>query len=120
MPEACAKELKATQPSDTHILLNPSETVNLMSVITLESFSKLSRVLRVTAYVVKFVSQCISRVRKCDSTLSKELTAAEILDAENLLVREVQRALTDHNDFGTWKTQFGLFVKEEYGDVKGN
>ena len=115
MPEACVKELKVTQSRSTHTMLNSS----VASVINLEKFSKLSKLLWVTVYELRFVKQCISRVKKDGTTFSNELSAAEILEAENMLVRESQRALIDHKNFSTWKTQFGLFLKGSVWRCKG-
>ena len=60
MPEGCFKELKATQQGGTHTLLSSGESINLSCIINCHDFSKLSRLLRVTAYVIRIV-----RVLKC-------------------------------------------------------
>ncbi|XP_065902306.1 uncharacterized protein [Dysidea avara] len=119
MPEACAAELKAVQPSSSHILLSSSESTGLTHVIKLENFSKFSRLLRVTACVLRFVNQCMSRLQKNSTSLPKELTASEVMNAENLWVRESQRDLGNHKNFPTWRMQFGLFLDGKIWRCKG-
>jgi len=119
MPEACAVELRAVQPKSSHILLSSSESADLACVVKLENFSKLNRLLRVTAYVLRFVKLCISRVRKNGTSLPKEITASEVMNAENLWVRESQRDLVKHKNFPTWRMQFGLFLDGQIWRCRG-
>jgi len=117
MPDACAVELGAVQPNSSHTLLSSTESVDLGQVIKLENYSKLSRLLRATAYGLRFMSQYKLRLQRRDTALPKELTASEIVKAKNLWVRELQRDLGSHKNF--WRTQFSLFLDGQVWRCKG-
>ena len=108
MPELCREELKIMQVDITHTLLNPDEVVNLDCVIDCMSYSKLSTLLRVTAYVIKFVRILKCKIKKVEA-VSTELNAADIAEAETLWVIEAQGLLSRDKNFEMWKKQFGLF-----------
>ena len=66
-------------------------------MIDCESFSSLTRLLRVTAYVLQFVTRmkkCLKRnVTKAEQPLrSKELTSNEVTTAEIMWIRNTQTA----------------------------
>ena len=111
MPEVCAAELNVVQPPiSSHVLLSSGQSTDLTRVIKLENFSKLGKLLRVTAYVLRFLNRCKSRLQNDSTALLKEITASEVIAAENLWVRESLKELVSHKNFSTWKTQFGLFL----------
>ena len=86
MPELCREELKIKQVDITHTLLNPDEVVNLDCVIDCKSYSKLSTLLRVTAYVIKFVRILKCKIKKVEAA-STELSAADKAEAETRSTR---------------------------------
>ena len=87
MPEGCLKELKTTQHRGMHTLLSSGESIDLSCKINCGEFSKLSRLLRVTTYVIIIVSVLLKcRVKKIERVVSPELSAEEVAEAESLWV----------------------------------
>ena len=78
-----------------------------------EKFGDLHRLLRVTAYVLKFVSLLKHKIKKSGGTPTKKLTTADVLEVKHLWLRESQQVLSEDKCFETWKQQFGLFVGED-------
>ena len=73
-----------------------------------ENFNKLTKLLRVTAYVMRFCRLLKGKVQGEDTTLT-ELTTSEVAAAEVQWIQESQIALREYKDFSMWKKQFGLF-----------
>ena len=119
MPEGCLKELKNTQHRGTHTLLSSGESIDLSCIINCSEYSKLNRLLRVTAYVIRAVSVLKSRVKKIERVASPELSAEEIVEAESLWVLAAQTSLTEDKLFDMWKKQFGLFLAGRIWRCKG-
>jgi len=119
IPEACLKELKITQPNRTHTLLTPGESTDLSCIINCEDFSKLSRLLRVTAYVIRIVRVLKCKIKRTKMVVSPELSAAEIAEAESLWVKVAQKSLIKDKSFNMWKKQFGLFLDGDIWRCKG-
>lgn len=73
MPEECAMDMKAkSQPS--HNLLAPNAKQTVGEIIDYQNYSTLSRLLRVTAYVLRAVKRfkACSTVLTCGTTLTTE------------------------------------------------
>ena len=68
----------------------------------------LRRLLKVTAYVMKFVSLLKSKVRKSDP-VTRTITAVDVENAELFWVRLSQGMLTEDERFGIWQQQLGLY-----------
>ena len=104
MPAECAIEMKAV----THGLLMPDSLpgTNLEQLIFCKDYSTLRRLLRVTAYVIRFIGS----PKKGVETHSQNLEPEEITEAEKLCIIQFQTLLTEDKRFGVWKQQFGLFV----------
>ena len=109
MPELCLEELKIKQGDVTHTLLNSDEIVDLGCVMDCKNFSKLSTLLRVTAYVIKSIRVLKSKIKKIETSVPTELSAADVAEVESLWVVEVQGLLSKDKNFDMWKKQFGLF-----------
>ena len=112
MPDLCLAELKVKRGEVVHTLLNTDETINLSCVIDCKNFSRLSRLLRVTAYVIRFIRILRSKIRGGEMLVSSELNAGDMAEAESLWVREAQRFLMKSEHFDVWKKQFGLFLDD--------
>ena len=86
------KEMMKCPPRVTHSLLNQDQTVlrGLPDVIEINKFSSLTRLLRVTAYCLKFVKLLKLHVQRAELSIETELTASEIEIAESLWIKEVQ------------------------------
>ena len=110
MPTECATELRARDKKMVYGLLNcqsPSPA-NLESIISSERYSTLSRLLRVTAYVLRFVKQ----LKKSTNIQEWALATDEIAEAERLWTIQSQSQLIQDKQFDVWKKQFGLFLDE--------
>ena len=96
--EAVNSELVKNQPNVYHSLVTNDpdikETrVQLDKVIECNKFSSLTRLLRVTSYVLRFIynlKKSVPGEHTHDKHLSKELTASEIEHAEILWLRTIQ------------------------------
>ena len=113
MPEECLKEMRVTL---CHVAHTTDSTPNLGNILSCENFSCLQRLLRVTAYVLRFVKPCKTG-RRPETTTALE--AAEIANAETLWLRESQKGLLEHKDFLHWKRQFDLILEEKMWRCKG-
>jgi len=92
MPYDCMKELKASGQWSKHILSRWQ-----IWVIARDTAHP-HRVYRVTAHVLKFAKKVI-----------QSLTVQDVVEAEEMWIRENQFSLALDNKFSTWKVQFGLF-----------
>lgn len=87
--------------------------INLSHVITCENFSSLQQLLRVTAYVVRFVKVLKCKIKTLEELPNQELTATDIVKAEVLWMKEAQGVLTEDKEFDVWKKQLDLFLNED-------
>ena len=85
MPEECLREIKMSC-HPTYNLVVTSVSKGLSAIVCCENFSRLQRLLRVTAYMLRFTDVLKGRIKKINITLSWELTAAELGRAENLWI----------------------------------
>lgn len=111
--DECFVEMKATKlpKSSTLTLTNSSQTIS--QIIKCERFGTLQRLLRVTAYVLRFVKAMKAVIKGSSGVQGDSLSANEIDEAEYHWVKEVQRSLPDKKDFQRWKAQFGLYTDEK-------
>ena len=77
-------------------------------VITCEYFSTLSRLLRVTAYIQKFISILKAKVKRTNIP-SSVVTALDIESALLYWVKLSQRTLNQDEQFDAWQKQLGLY-----------
>ena len=115
----------------THSMVNTETSDSLDrgidKIVDIERYSNITTLLRVTAYVIRFVNTVKKRMRK-ESTgnLSNELTADELKNSETLWIKSVQaNAFVDELSFLNRKNskstctppirvaQFGLFLSED-------
>ena len=113
IPENCLLELKANQPCTSHSLLNSSQSVDLAEVVDYEKYSKLSRLLRVTAYVFRLVQIMKSKINGQNVVMPAELTSVETAKADFCWLLTVQQALVKDKAFSMWRKQFGLYLDDE-------
>ena len=95
-------------------------------MIDCNSYSTLARLLRVTAYVLRFVDilNTKRREKRARNSLAKALTATEISRAESIWIRTVQMSsFKSELDFienrrdccpPTYIFQFGLFLDDQH------
>ena len=109
MSQECLVEMKNTTASEdettTLILFVPK----LDMVFHCENYSSLTWLLRVTAYVWKFVEVLKAKVKK-SGDVSTHLSTEDIARAELYWAKLSQDMLKQDPKFGTWKLQFGLYM----------
>ena len=84
-------------------------TTGLDTVINCENFSSLTRLLRTTAYVRKFIERVKAKVKGTTEHVSPELNVTDLAASELYWITISQRML---DQFSNWKTQFGLYLDE--------
>ena len=87
MNEVVLKEIASEPLEITHSLLNKVNCEN----IEFEMFSSKLKLIRVAAYVLRFVSNLKASIKKRAVLKSNELESEEIISAENFVVKFVQR-----------------------------
>ena len=135
--EEALKEAANNAVNITHSLVNSTAneptTPKVDNLIDITRFSDLTKLLRVTALVVKFVNKLKSTVPTKSSSGSgtEILTALELTNAEELWIKAVQASsfnkeikfLRDHRQNKavppTYVSQFGLFLENGIVKCKG-
>ena len=120
MDESSLKELVKSTPHITHSFVNigkHSTYKDVSQVIDYSNFSSLKKLLRVTAYVLRFIRRL--RSKENDIATTKELNASEIRHAETCWIKGVQMETYEHEIRqiqlgGTTPLvkQFNLFIDE--------
>lgn len=109
MPEGCATEMKAANRKSTHGLLTTNPSSGLRQILKCEDYSSLPKLLRVTAYTLKFVRLLKRRVKLAHEPPEQ---LDDIEQAERLWIIESQSLLSQDRLFETWKRQFNLFIDD--------
>ena len=107
MPTECVSEMKIPKEK-THNLLVTTQALTIGSVIKCEDFSTLTRLLRVTAYVLRAV-KLLKRSKTCPKG---PMTPDELVEAEKLWIIDTQTPLKTENNLKVWQKQFGLFTDD--------
>ena len=92
-------------------------------IISLDKFSSLPQLFRVTAYVIRFKNKLLRLIRKDlenidigtkDEDHTEFITAEELLQARSLWIRDVQHEylITDEKTFDSLKKQLKLFCDQ--------
>ena len=84
IPEPCLAELKASYKVGVHSLLTPQLPHHIGNIIDVKQFSFIHKLLRVTAYVLKFVSILKGRSE------TPEFTVGVLSEAERKWIMESQ------------------------------
>ena len=107
MPEECSLELKAKAvPLLTLVTL--SSRCPISNLIDCKKFSSLSKLLRVTAQVLRAVKKFKS-LKSHQPDPQPATTLKQVTEAEVLWVRDAQLLLTCGKDFDVQRRQFNLF-----------
>ena len=112
MPEECAEEMKVKGMS-SHSLLISTDSCGIGTVIDCGRFSKLQKLLRVTAYVKKFVLEFKAFVKSDKPHIDWIVTAADMELAELDWIVDCQKCLIKEARFELWKGQLQLFRDQE-------
>lgn len=109
-PENCLDEMKFDRKKEkiSTVLLNQTkEEANMSYVIDSGRFSNYWKLLRVTAYVLRFVNACRRKVVQPEI----QLTPAEIDESEKLWIRELQKPFS-YQKLEDLNKHLGLFTDE--------
>ena len=87
-------------------------TTGLDTVIKYENFSSLTRLLRITAFVRKFIERVKAKVKGTTKHVSPELNVTDLAASELYWITISHELLVQDNRFSDWKTQFGLYLGE--------
>ncbi|XP_011405271.1 PREDICTED: uncharacterized protein LOC100637172, partial [Amphimedon queenslandica] len=104
MPKKCMEELRVKDCETSHGLTANSEQRGLIKIISIERFSSIKKLLRVTAYVFRFINRL--RGAECGNII----TASEMNDAEMLWIKEIQESSPEMRK---WKEQYGAFKDQQ-------
>lgn len=110
VPEGCIAEMKAADQRLIHGVLTTNPPTGLHQIMKCEDFSSLHKLLRVTAYVLKFVRLLKRRATSTSPEKEPLVQSDDITQAERLWIIESQSLLTQDKSFETWKRQFNLFI----------
>ena len=108
-PEAL-QEMKAETLRNEDI--EQTRTLIVTEVFECESKSTLKRLLRVTAFVIRFLKNIQRRLKK-EATIAGMLSSEEMQDAEKYWIRVAQRVLESQEDFKRKSMQFGMYRDAE-------
>ena len=92
------------------------ESVPFMSC---EDYGSLQKLLRITAYVMRFIDALKQAIERRIVTSTSELTANELARAERLWIIESQKCLEVDKHFLIWQRQFGLYLEDKVWRCKG-
>ena len=109
-------ESKSEEKKTAIVMLSETRKVEIIAnLINIETFSSLLTLLRVTAWVRRFIYNCRAKSNAGDR-MHGRLTKAELQTAQNDWVREAQNCLKQQENFELLKVKFGLI--EEQGITK--
>ena len=111
-PKECLVEVRSTKSRTVNLIVNTTPQT-LSNIINIENFGTLDRLVRVTAYVLRFVKILKAKTRKSDLDVEPSLTVNEIRESRELWIKEMQRKLPEKNQFEQWKAEFGLYTDEQ-------
>ncbi|XP_067023137.1 uncharacterized protein [Acropora muricata] len=100
------RELASNLPCSS--LLTGSSSMEVSTVIDCKRFSLLHRLLTITALVLRFTRKLKSKGRE-PGLVPVDITAEDIVEAEELWIRDIQIDLTSSAKFKNWEGEFGMF-----------
>ena len=106
------KENPRSDFSDVFVNLTCATTFDLENIISCGAYSSLDRLLRVTSYVLRFVNNLKSKLKKCDAFVG-ELQSKEVEYSLGLWCRQAQSTLSENNGFNRSKSELNVFVDEQ-------
>ena len=85
---------------------------SISRVIDISRFSNLQRLLRVTAYVLRFLKNLKARLSPDNeqSVIGSEIEAKEMEVAEQYWILDVQKSLQQNKRFENWRREFNIFT----------
>ena len=121
MPDECLREIKVSHhPIHNLIVTNNHSCRNgVGAVMSCEDYGSLQKLLRITAYVMRFIDALKQAIERRIVTSTSELTASELARAERLWIIESQKCLEVDKHFLIWQRQFGLYLEDKVWRCKG-
>ena len=98
--------------SDVSVNLTCACTFDLENVISCEAYSNLDHLLRVTSYVLRFVNNLKSKLKKFDALVS-ELQLEEVEYSLGLWCRQAQSTFSEDSGFNRSKSELDVFPEEQ-------
>ena len=111
MPEECSSELKAAIMKSINLVTTDSRSA-IDDLMTCQNYSTLSRLLRVTAQVVRAVRR-FKRVKSRNVDAPTTITSEELEEAEKLWITSAQKQLIGGKDVTSQRKRFGLFKDDK-------
>lgn len=108
MPEECSCEMKRQQP--IHAMLAVGLGPNVEQVMDCSRYGSLSRLLRVTAYVIRAARLFRGKALALDG---RALSPDELAETEKLWLISAQMTLSQDKCFPTWQKEFNLFRDDQ-------
>ena len=99
--------------TNTVAMVTLESNVQLNKVIEIENFSTLTRLIRVTAWVLRFVKNLKMKISKTETKLSATLSTTDLSESKELWVKDNQKTLHGA-DFENVKKQLNI-VKDDRG-----
>ncbi|XP_028397220.1 uncharacterized protein LOC114521030 [Dendronephthya gigantea] len=114
-PDYCQElKLSSTKSTTALVTIGSQPEHNLEELIDPSRYSRIGTILRVTAYVIRFVRNLQRRQRKSTAAERKgSLTADEINIAEKMWIRQLQSTLPNMKDYKKVKESLSLFENED-------
>ena len=106
------KENPRSDFSDVFINLTCASTFDLENIISCEAYSNLDCLLRVTSYVLRFVNNLKSKLKKCDALVG-ELQPEEVEYSLGLWCRQAQSTFSEDSGFNRSKSELNVFADEQ-------
>ena len=117
IPEECLTEMTVKNRGNlksSTLLVNTNDS-SISSVMDISRFSNLQRLLRVTAYVLRFLKNLKARLSPHNEQLllGSEIGAKDVEEAEQYWILDVQKSLQQNKKFENWRREFNLFTDRD-------
>ena len=106
------KENPQSDFSDVFVNLTCASTFDLENIISCEAYSNLDRLLRVTSYVLRFMNNLKSKLKKCDALVG-EPQLEEVEYSLGLWCRQAQSTFSEDSGFNRSKSELNVSVDEQ-------
>ncbi|XP_065052637.1 uncharacterized protein LOC135681915, partial [Rhopilema esculentum] len=100
-------EAKEERKKEVVVMTVVEEPIGIEEVIEINKYSKLGKLLRVTAYVQRFISNLKNRLAKKEVNVGR-LEVDDIEKAEMEWIKSAQKTLQSNSDYQKYKNQLGI------------
>ena len=107
------QEIKVTDRSTAlQIMFQVKSQLNLEEIIKARNFSNYAKLLRVTAFVLRFIANCKASIKGTTKSTSDTPVFSELCQAEIIWCREIQKGLKLDCKFKQIKNGLGIYTDE--------